>query len=235
VQVRKVLLDENYQIDADKLLAATDDKTKLLFLCSPNNPTANNLDRAEILKVINGFAGLVVVDEAYIDFAPGTTLLSELDNYPNLVVLQTFSKAWGLAGIRLGMAFASDEIIKVLSRIKYPYNINALTQERVLQSLNNEAEKNSWVKTIIEERGKLAEELKQFSFVEKIYPSDANFLLVKMTDARKKFEYLMDQGVIVRDRSKVALCEDSLRITVGSPEENKELIEKLKELILNKK
>jgi histidinol-phosphate aminotransferase len=230
VEVRKVLLNESYQIKADKLLAATDEQSKLIFLCSPNNPTANNLDRNEILKVINGFKGLVVVDEAYIDFAPGTTLLTDLDNHPNLVVLQTFSKAWGLAGIRLGMAFASPEIIKVLSRIKYPYNINALTQQRVLQSLANEEEKNKWVETIITERAKLAEELKQFPFVQKIYPSDANFLLVKMEGAREKFEYLMNCGVIVRDRSKVALCENSLRITVGSPDENRELIEKLKEL-----
>lgn len=227
IEIRKVLLNDDYQIEASKLLTACDDKTKLIFLCSPNNPTANSLDRAEIVKVIKGFGGIVIVDEAYIDFAPGTTLLIELDNYPNLVVLQTFSKAWGLAGIRLGMAFASPEIITILSKIKYPYNINALTQQRVMQSLQNVEEKDAWVKTIIEERTILAEELKQFSFVEKIYPSDANFLLVKMEGAREKFEYLMNSGVIVRDRSKVALCEDSLRITVGSPEENKALIQVL--------
>ncbi|HPB04668.1 MAG TPA: histidinol-phosphate transaminase [Prolixibacteraceae bacterium] len=228
IEIRKVLLNDDYQIEASKLLAAADDKSKLLFLCSPNNPTANSLDRGEIIKAIEGFRGIVVVDEAYIDFAPGTTLLADLDKYPNLVVLQTFSKAWGLAGIRLGIAFASPEIIGILSKIKYPYNINALTQQRVLQSLANEEEKNKWVETIIAERAKLAEELKQFTFVQKIYPSDANFLLVKMEGAREKFEYLMNCGVIVRDRSKVTLCENSLRITVGSPEENKELIERLK-------
>lgn len=228
IEIRKVLLNDDYQIEASKLLAAADDKSKLLFLCSPNNPTANSLDRGEIIKVIEGFDGIVVVDEAYIDFAPGTTLLADLDKYPNLVVLQTFSKAWGLAGIRLGIAFASPEIIGILSKIKYPYNINALTQQRVLQSLANEEEKNKWVETIIAERAKLAEELKQFTFVQKIYPSDANFLLVKMEGAREKFEYLMNCGVIVRDRSKVTLCENSLRITVGSPEENRELIERLK-------
>ncbi len=228
IEIRKVLLNDEYQIEASKLLAAADDKSKLLFLCSPNNPTGNNLDRGEIIKAIEGFRGIVVVDEAYIDFAPGTTLLADLDKYPNLVVLQTFSKAWGLAGIRLGIAFASPEIIGILSKIKYPYNINALTQQRVLQSLANEEEKNKWVETIIAERAKLAEELKQFTFVQKIYPSDANFLLVKMEGAREKFEYLMNCGVIVRDRSKVTLCENSLRITVGSPEENKELIERLK-------
>lgn len=230
IKVNKVLLNDEYQIEASTLLAAVDDNTKLIFLCSPNNPTANSLDRDEILKVINGFNGLVIVDEAYIDFAPGTTLLTDLDNYPNLVVLQTFSKAWGLAGIRLGMAFASPDIIKVLSRIKYPYNINALTQQRVLQSLNNVDEKNSWVKTIIAERILLAEELRQFPFVEKIYPSNANFLLVKMKGARNIFDYLMKEGVIVRDRSKVSLCEGSLRITVGSSAENKELINKLSQL-----
>jgi len=211
-------------------LAAADDKSKLLFLCSPNNPTANSLDRGEIIKVIEGFSGIVVVDEAYIDFAPGTTLLADLDKYPNLVALQTFSKAWGLAGIRLGMAFASPEIIRILSKIKYPYNINQLTQQRVMQSLLNVEEKEVWVKTIIAERGKLAEELKKLSFVQKVYPSNANFLLVKMEGAREKFEYMMNKGVIVRDRSKVALCEGCLRITVGSPEENKELIERLKRI-----
>jgi histidinol-phosphate aminotransferase len=224
IQIRKVLLNEEYQIEASNLLGSVDEHTKLIFLCSPNNPTANSLDRDEVIKVIKGFGGLVIVDEAYIDFAPGTTLLSDLEKYPNLVVLQTFSKAWGLAGIRLGMAFASPEIIGILSKIKYPYNINALTQERVMQSLQNVEEKDAWVKTIIKERIKLAEELKQFSFVQKIYPSDANFLLVKMDSAREKFEYLMNSGVIVRDRSRVALCEGCLRITVGSKEENKELI-----------
>ena len=230
IEIRKVLLTEDYQLDTDKLLATTDEKTKLIFLCSPNNPTANSLNRNDIINVISNFSGLVVVDEAYIDFAPGTTLLTDLNNYPNLVVLQTFSKAWGLAGIRLGMAFAMPEIISVLSRIKYPYNINALTQERVMQSLQHVDEKNAWVKTIIEERAKLIEELKQFPFVQKIYPSNANFLLVKMDKAREKFEYLMNAGVIVRDRSKVTLCEGSLRITVGSPEENRVLIEKLKRI-----
>jgi len=227
IEIRKVLLNDDYQIEASKLLAVADDKSKLLFLCSPNNPTGNNLDRGEMLKVIQGFRGIVVVDEAYIDFAPGTTLLADIEKYPNLVVLQTFSKAWGLAGIRLGMAFASPEIIAVLNKIKFPYNINQLTQQRVMQSLQNVEEKDAWVKTIIAEREKLANELKQLSFVQKVYPSNANFLLVKMDGARKKFEHLMNEGVIVRDRSKIALCEDSLRITVGSPEENSELLKKI--------
>jgi histidinol-phosphate aminotransferase len=234
IQIRKVLLNEEFQIEASNLLDSVDEHTKLIFLCSPNNPTANSLDRNEVIKVIKGFGGLVIVDEAYIDFAPGTTLLTDLEKYPNLVVLQTFSKAWGLAGIRLGMAFASPEIIGILSKIKYPYNINALTQERVMQSLQNVEEKDAWVKTIITEREKLAFELKKLPFVQKVYPSDANFLLVKMDGAREKFEYLMNSGVIVRDRSKVALCEGSLRITVGSAEENQELLIKLESQKINK-
>lgn len=230
VEVRKVLLTDHFELESSKVLEAADEKSKLIFLCSPNNPSGNLLSKKEIIRIVNHFDGLVVIDEAYIDFAPGESLLPLLCNHPNMVVLQTFSKAWGLAGIRLGMAFASPEIIAILNKIKYPYNINTLTQERVMQSLQNVEEKDAWVKTIIAERKKLIEELKKFQFVKEIYPSDANFLLVKMDGAREKFEYLMNEGVIVRDRSKVALCEGSLRITVGSPEENKELIKKLESL-----
>jgi histidinol-phosphate aminotransferase len=228
VEVKKVLLSENFELDSQKLLNTTNEKTKLVFLCSPNNPSGNLLSKTEIINILNNFNGLVVVDEAYIDFAPGESLLPEINQYPNLVVLQTFSKAWGLAGIRLGMAFASPEIIAVLNKIKFPYNINQLTQQRVMQSLQNVEEKETWVKTIISERAKLAKELEKLTFVQKVYPSDANFLLVKMDGARMKFDHLTNEGVIVRDRSKVSLCEDSLRITVGNPEENRELIEKLK-------
>lgn len=231
IEVRKVKLTADFEMEAEKVLAACDDKTKLIFLCSPNNPSANLLDKAEMLKIINGFAGLVIVDEAYIDFAPGATLMADLEKYPNLVILQTFSKAWGLAGIRLGMAFTNKEVIAVLNKIKYPYNINALTQQRALEALEQAEQKDKWVATIMNERKKLTEALKKFPFVTKIYPSDANFLLVKMDGAREKFEYLMNEGVIVRDRSKVTLCEGSLRITVGSEEENKILIEKLKNLL----
>ncbi len=230
IHVNKVLLNSDFQIKAESLMNAVNENTKLIFLCSPNNPTSNNLDRNEIIRVINRFEGLVIVDEAYIDFSPGTTLLNILDQHPNLVVLQTFSKAWGLAGIRLGIAFSNQEIISVLNKIKYPYNINELTQQRVLQSLENTEEKEKWVKTIIEERSKLSEELKKFPFVKRIYHSDSNFLLVKMENAREKFEFLMKHGVIVRDRSKVALCDNSIRITVGRPEENKFLIETLSKM-----
>ena len=231
IEVRKVKLKEDYSFVAKELLDAADENTKLAFVCSPNNPTANLMDKAEMLQLIENFQGLVVVDEAYIDFAPGASLLAELDKYPNLVILQTFSKAWGMAGIRLGMAFASPEIIRIFNKIKYPYNINILTQKKALELVQQEADKNAWVELLISERSKLAEQLKSFPFVVKIYPSDANFLLVKMHDARGIYEFLVENGIIVRDRSKVILCDDSLRITVGSPEENEILIEKINELI----
>ena len=231
IEVRKVKLTQNFELEADKVLAACDDKTKLIFLCSPNNPSANLLRKDEILKVIEGFSGLVIVDEAYIDFAPGATLMTDLSEHPNLVILQTFSKAWGLAGIRLGIAFTNKEVNAVLNKIKYPYNINALTQQKALNALEKTEQKDQWVATILKERAKLAKELLRFPFVIKIYPSDANFLLVKMEDAKEKFDYLMNEGVIVRDRSKVTFCEGSLRITVGSETENNVLIEKLENLL----
>lgn len=231
IEVRKVLLTDQFDLEADALLKAVDEKSKIVFLCSPNNPSGNLLDKEEISKVIKGFNGLVVVDEAYIDFASGETFLNELETNNNLVVLQTFSKAWGLAGIRLGMAFASPEIIAVLNKIKYPYNINALTQERALKALKDVDLKNQWVEIIIKERKRLETELNRFPFVTKIYPSDANFLLVKMHDNKGIFDYLMEEGVIVRNRSKVALCEGSLRITIGNEEENNMLLEKLEALL----
>ncbi len=231
VEVRKVKLNPDYSFSADALLAQADDKTKLIFICSPNNPTGNLLSKSETIKLLQRFSGLVIVDEAYIDFAPGASLLAELNQYENLVILQTFSKAWGMAGIRLGMAFASPAIIQLFNKIKYPYNINMLTQQKALELIEQEADKNQWVELLINERVQLAENLKDFPFVEKIFPSDANFLLVKMHDARGIYDFLVENGIIVRDRSKVVLCDDSLRITVGKPEENTILIEKLKELV----
>lgn len=231
IEVRKVKLDADYNFSADELLQAADENCKLVFVCSPNNPTANLMNKAEMLKLIQNFMGIVVVDEAYIDFAPNETLLQELANYPNLVILQTFSKAWGMAGIRLGMAFASTEIIRIFNKIKYPYNINILTQQKAMELLEQAAEKEEWVATILAERDLLKEQLAKLPFVVKIYPSDANFLLVKMHDARGIYDYLVENGVIVRDRSKVILCDESLRITVGAPEENQILLEKLNDLI----
>lgn len=231
VEVRKVKLNEDFGFSAQKLLDATNLYTKAIFVCSPNNPTANLLDKAEIVKLLTGFDGLVVVDEAYIDFSPESSLLPELDNYENLIILQTFSKAWGMAGIRLGMAFAQPEIIRVFNKVKYPYNINILTQQKALELLDNLQEKEEWVKIIVDERAKMVKKLFKLPFVQVVYPSDANFVLVKMHDARGIYEYLTDQKIVVRDRSKIALCDDCLRITIGSPTENKKLRKALKELI----
>ena len=231
VEVRKVKLDQNYDFKAVDLLNAANLYTKAIFVCSPNNPTGNLLDKTETIKLLTEFDGLVVVDEAYIDFSPENSLLPELDTYSNLIVLQTFSKAWGMAGIRLGMAFAQPEIIRVFNKIKYPYNINVLTQQKALELLDNVDKKNEWVKIILDERAKMVRKLFKLPFVQVIYRSDANFILVKMHDARGIYEYLTEQKIIVRDRSRVALCEDSLRITIGSPEENKKLRKALKELI----
>lgn len=231
VEVRKVKLDQNYDFKAQDLLNAANLYTKAIFICSPNNPTGNLLDKSEIIKLLTEFDGIVVVDEAYIDFSPEDSLLGLLDSCPNLIVLQTFSKAWGMAGIRLGMAFAQPEIIRVFNKIKYPYNINILTQQKAMELLDNVGEKSEWVKIILDERAKMIRKLFNLPFVQVIYPSDANFILVKMHDARGIYEYLTEQKIIVRDRSRVALCEDSLRITIGSPEENKKLRKALKRLV----
>jgi len=231
VEVRKVKLNEDFGFNAQKLLDTANLYTKAIFVCSPNNPTANLLDKAEIVKLLTGFDGLVVVDEAYIDFSPEHSLLPELDNYENLIILQTLSKAWGMAGIRLGMAFAQPEIIRIFNKIKYPYNINMLTQQKALELLDNLQEKEEWVKTILEERAKMVKKLFSLPFVQVIYPSDANFILVKMHDARGIYEHLTEHGIVVRDRSKIALCDDCLRITIGSPLENKKLRKALNDLI----
>lgn len=227
VEVRNIRLKEDFRFLAADLLDAADKNTKLAFVCSPNNPTGNLLEREEVMKLIREFQGLVVMDEAYTDFAPGASLLPELDRHPGLVLLHTFSKAWGMAGIRLGMAFADPRIIAVLNRIKYPYNINMLTQQKAMELLDQETEKTSWAELLVREREKLAGKLASLPFVEKVYPSAANFLLVRMQNARSVYRFLTDCGIIVRDRSKVILCEESLRITIGTPEENHILTEKL--------
>lgn len=231
IEVKKVSLTGNFDLDAEKLLETTNRNTKLIFLCSPNNPTGNSLNKEQIQKVIDNFEGLVVIDEAYIDFAPGKSFLPHLQENSNLVILQTFSKAWGMAGIRLGMAFASNEIISILNKIKYPYNLNILTQQKALELVKKTEEVKKWVKLLIAERVKMADLLKDFPFVIQIYPSDANFLLVKMYDAEGIYNYLVEKGIVVRNRSKVHLCEGSLRITIGSSEENETLLQALKELI----
>ena len=230
VEYRQVLLNDDYSLNADLLLKKVDEQTKLIFLCSPNNPSANILDKSEVLKVVTSFKGIVIIDEAYIDFSIKNSWLPDLDTYPNLIVLQTFSKAWGLAAIRLGMAFASVEIISYFNKVKYPYNINILTQNFVLEELNKTSLKEEWVKTLIAQREWLNNNLGQVSFVEKIYPSDANFILVKVKDANKTYNSLVEKGIIVRHRNSISLCRDCLRITVGTESENKILIESLKSL-----
>lgn len=229
VEYRKVLLDDSFQFSADKLLAATDEHTKLIFLCSPNNPTGNELLRSEVEKIINEFEGLVVLDEAYSDFSSAPSMLLQLSKYPNLIVLQTFSKAWGSAAIRLGMAFASPEIIGILNKIKYPYNVNLLTQKEGLNTLHKYYEIERWVKMLIEERESFMEDFAKLPCVEKMFPSDANFFLVRVTNAVKIYNYLVSLGIIVRNRHSVALCGNCLRITVGTRVENSQLMEALKE------
>ena len=228
VEYRPVLLDENYQMSADKLLAACDKNTKLIWICSPNNPTGNHIDREEILKVLNTFDGLVIIDEAYSDFSAERSLRYELDKYPNLIVLQTFSKAWGCAAIRLGMAFASKEIVDIYNKVKYPYNVNLLTQQQAMEALKDPYEVDKWIKLLLQERRTLMENFRLLPICKKVYPTDANFFLAKMTDAQKIYDYLVEQGIIVRNRTRVTLCQDCLRITIGTKSENTELMAALR-------
>ena len=231
VEVKKVSLTADFELEPGKVLQEINEKTKLIFLCSPNNPSGNSLNKDAMLEIIQNFEGIVIIDEAYIDSARGKSLLPEIGKYPNLVILQTFSKAWGMAGIRLGMAFAAPEIIGILNKIKYPYNLNILTQKKALELLENKEQVDTWIKMLIEEREKMAKYLSKFHFVTKIYPSDANFLLVSMTDARGIYNYLADSGIIVRDRSKIHLCDNSLRITIGTMDEDNVLLQALREYI----
>lgn len=228
VTVKKVSLTENFQLDLSAIEKAIDATTKLIFVCSPNNPTGNSINRNDIEVILNNFDGLVVIDEAYINYAKQKTFIPELTEYPNLVILQTLSKAWGLAGLRLGMAFAGQPIIDYLNKVKYPYNINTATQNLAIEALSNISSINNWTKTTVEQKEWLKEELVELEFVQTVYPSDANFILVKMTDAKKVYNYLSAKGIIVRDRSNVILCDDCLRITIGTPDENKQLVEALK-------
>jgi histidinol-phosphate aminotransferase len=230
VEIKTVKLTTDFELDVDAILNAVDERSKLIFLCSPNNPSGNLLDLSKIKTIVNRFSGLVIVDEAYIDFTDNAGFVPLLDEYPNLVILQTLSKAWGLAAIRLGMCFASKEIVEVLDKIKPPYNLSILTQQVALDELSFEKRKNEWVKEIIHQRKLLQKELSKNSGVEKIYPSDANFLLVKIKEAKKIYDQLVEKGIIVRDRSNVILCEDCLRITVGTENENKILLNALSQL-----
>ncbi len=224
VAVREVPLGRDFQPQVEAVLDAADDHSKLLFVCSPNNPTGNAIDRAAIRRLAAGFPGIVVVDEAYIDFSSRPGCLDLLPEFPNLVVMQTFSKAWGMAGIRLGMAFASETIIGLFNKVKPPYNVNELTQRAALEALAQEKERTALIREILAERARLERRLPAFAFVERVFPSDANFLLVRVAAPDELYRYLVDRGIIVRNRSRVLLCEGSLRITVGTPAENEQLL-----------
>lgn len=230
VEYRTVTLNESFQFQADQILQACDEHTKLIWFCSPNNPTGNSLDRQEMLHVVERFQGIVIIDEAYIDFSRQQSFRSELATHPNLIVLNTMSKAWALAGVRLGMAFASKEIIDVFNKVKYPYNINILTQKEAFKAFENAMEVSKWVSTIILERNRMMEAFKMLPSCKQVFHSDANFFLARMTDADRIYRYLVNEGIIVRNRSKVTLCRDCLRITVGAKSENNELLSALRVL-----
>ncbi|MCR5365777.1 MAG: histidinol-phosphate transaminase [Prevotella sp.] len=229
VEYRTVLLDENFEFQAEKLLAACDANTKIIWICSPNNPTGNSLNRDEILKVIERFEGIVIVDEAYIDFAQQLSLRQELPSHPNLIILQTMSKAWGSAAIRLGMAFASKEIVDIYNKVKYPYNVNLLTQQQALEMLKDPFEIDKYVKILLAERTRLMQAFQELPICEQIYKTDANFFLARMTDANAIYNYLVDKGIIVRNRNKIQLCQNCLRVTIGNRTENNELLAALRQ------
>lgn len=228
VAIKKVPLTPAFQLDLPAIEEAVDDNTKMIFICSPNNPTGNSLDRDDIEVLLNNYFGLVVIDEAYINFSRFRSFIQELQDYPNLVVMQTLSKAWGLAALRVGLGFASTSIIDVMNKVKPPYNINQASQDLVLQALEEVGQVNDMIKEIVSQRGELEKILPSLAVVKKVYPSDANFLLVQVTDARGIYDYLLQQGIVVRDRSKVTLCEGCLRITVGTAKENENLVNALK-------
>ena len=231
VEYRNVMLDENYQITAEKLLAACDANTKAIWICSPNNPTGNDINNEEIEKVIENFDGIVIVDEAYIDFSKQKSFSRYINSETsNVIVLQTMSKAWGSAAIRLGMAFAKKEIIAIFNKVKYPYNVNQLTQEQAMKRLKDTQPVEQWVNILLQERGRTIEAFGELPICEKIYPTDANFFLAKVKDAQKAYDYLVDKGIIVRNRTRVSLCNNCLRVTIGTREENNELIGALRDM-----
>lgn len=227
VEVRRATLLDDFQLDLVHLENLVDEHTKIIWICSPNNPTANSMNRQDVEVVLNNFPGLVVVDEAYINFSRHRSFIRELPDYPNLVVMQTMSKAWGLAGLRLGMAFASEAIIDIYNKVKPPYNINQATQELALKALEDTDQVNDMIRALVTMREQMSIGLAALPVVKKIYPSDANFLLVRVTDAKAVYQYLLNKGIVVRDRSKVELCEGCLRITVGTESENRQLLEAL--------
>ncbi len=233
IEIQKAPLLEDYQLNVAHIEQLVNARTKIIWICSPNNPTGNSLDRIDIETILNHFDGIVVVDEAYINFSKQKSFVQSLIDYPNLVVLQTLSKAWGLAGLRLGMCFASPEIIGYMNKVKAPYNINIVTQELALQALEEVGQVNDMIKLLVDMRIALAEVISSMPHVIKVFPSDTNFLFVKIPHARKLYEYLLTEGIIVRDRSTLELCEDSLRITVGTEQENTALVDAMYQWITN--
>lgn len=228
VEYRTVMLEPGFRLNAEKMLAACDEHTKIIWLCTPNNPSGNALDTNEVIKVLNGFDGFVVVDEAYSDFSSQKPFRLELAKYPNMVVLNTMSKAWGCAGIRMGMAFAQKNVIDIMNKVKYPYNVNILTQREALELLKDPFEVDKWVRTILLERSRMIDAISLLPMCRKIHHSDANFLLVEVDDAQATYDYLVDKGIIVRNRNSVRLCEGCLRITIGTKTENQELLAALR-------
>lgn len=230
IENREILLTADFQPDVKAILNAMDQHTKLLFLCSPNNPTGNSFNNYNIEKLLERFKGLVIIDEAYIDFSPVESWLKRLKEFPNLVISQTLSKAYGMAGIRLGICYASTEIIAVLNKIKPPYNVNQLSQQRALERVLDVNSVINEINNILEEKNTLLKVLLEIKFIEKIYPSDANFVLVKVDDATKRYDQLLAKGIVIRNRTTQPLCENTLRFTIGTAQENKALIKALKEL-----
>ncbi len=228
VEYRRVLLDEQFNFSANKLLEVTNARTKAIFLCSPNNPTGNDLNREEMISLVRRFDGIVVVDEAYADFSSQPSLRSDISAYSNLIVLNTLSKAWGSAGIRMGLAYASSEIIAFFNKVKYPYNVSTLTQEKACEILRRQYDVLQWINTTKQERSRVMEAVIQLPICEKVYPTSANFFLARMVDAQAIYDYLVRCGIIVRNRSRVTLCGNCLRITVGSKSENVELLSALR-------
>ena len=229
IEYRPVLLDSNFELNAEKLLAACDHNTKLIWLCSPNNPTGNNLDRHEIETILMQFPGIVVIDEAYSDFSSEKPFRLELAHYPNMIVLNTMSKAWGCAGIRLGMAFASKEIVKLFNKVKYPYNISNLTQNQACELLKDPFQVDKWIKTILLERSRVIDAINILPICKKTYPTNANFVLAEMENAQNIYDYLVKKGVIVRNRNRVTMCSNCLRISIGTKSENNELLAALRQ------
>lgn len=230
VEYRRVLLDDNFDINAQQLLQRTDKHTKIIWICSPNNPTGNNLDANEIEMVLQSFQGLVVIDEAYGDFSSQKSWRYRLKDFPNLIILNTMSKAWGCAGIRLGMAFASEEIVQLFNKVKYPYNVNQLSQQKALEMMKDPFKVREWVNILLQERSRLINAFMQLPCCVKVYPTDANFFLAQVSDANDIYQYLIEKGVVVRNRTKVQLCNNCLRITVGTRNENNELLAALRQL-----